>query len=240
MAGARARAFLARPGTACHDCRRPGQSCASSSAARRTARARPRTVACGTTTHPGCVSGEPDGTTVELEAGQHFAGRVRAPARVFQHRPVRENPIWRRLPRPQDRAVLAAPITAGERRLVCSRSCGAPAIFALATSSSRRCSPTRPPSSSRAARVIDHAARVQRVKRRHVERDFLSAAAHDLRPRSDRRRAGRVPRASRGTRAERSRRPGRHPSRRTREQATRRTRGGSTRCDTARTGRARR
>jgi signal transduction histidine kinase len=128
---------------------------------------------------------EADGTTVDLEPGRHFAGRVFEMQRpIFSANPIRDNPDGATAYRSQNiGAILAAPITAGERRLgVLTFSAQRAPIFAgsdieLATLLADQAAVIL---ESRA--LIDHAGRVKaREEATRLKEDFLSAAAHDLR-----------------------------------------------------------
>jgi signal transduction histidine kinase len=127
---------------------------------------------------------ERDGTTVELEAGQHFAGRAFELQRViFSTDPIRDNPELAAGYRSRNiGAVLAAPITAGERRLgVLTLSAARPPIFAISDIELASLLADQAAVILESRALIDHAARVRaREEATRLKEDFLSAAAHDL------------------------------------------------------------
>jgi signal transduction histidine kinase len=120
----------------------------------------------------------------DIEAGQHFAGRAFEQQRtIFSSHPIRDDPqnaaAFRRA---RVGAVIAAPITAGERRLgslvlYAER----PPIFALADGELSQLLADQAAVILESRALIDHAARVRaREEATRLKEDFLSAAAHDL------------------------------------------------------------
>jgi signal transduction histidine kinase len=127
---------------------------------------------------------EDDGTTVDLEPGRHFAGRAFELQRpIFSVDPIRDNPDGAPSYRSRNvGAVLAAPITAGERRLgVLTLSAERPPIFALSDIELASLLADQAAVILESRALIDHAARVRaREEATRLKEDFLSAAAHDL------------------------------------------------------------
>ena len=127
---------------------------------------------------------EDDGTTVELEPGKHFAGRAFELQRpIFSTNPIRDNPDGAAGYRSRNvGAVLAAPITAGERRLgVLTFSAARPPIFAVSDIELAGLLADQAAVILESRALIDHAARVRaREEATRLKEDFLSAAAHDL------------------------------------------------------------
>ena len=127
---------------------------------------------------------EDDGTTVDLEPGKHFAGRAFELQRaIFSTNPIRENPDGAANYRSRRvGAVLAAPITAGERRLgVLTLSAQRPPIFAVSDIELAGLLADQAAVVLESRALIDHAARVRaREEATRLKEDFLSAAAHDL------------------------------------------------------------
>jgi signal transduction histidine kinase len=127
---------------------------------------------------------EDDGTTVDLEPGKHFAGRAFELQRpIFSTNPVRENPDGADSYRTRNvGAVLATPITAGERRLgVLTLSAQRPPIFAVSDIELAGLLADQAAVVLESRALIDHAARVRaREEATRLKEDFLSAAAHDL------------------------------------------------------------
>jgi signal transduction histidine kinase len=127
---------------------------------------------------------EDDDATVDLEPGKHFAGRAFELQRpIFSTNPIRDNPEG--APNYRSRrvgAILAAPITAGERRLgvltlVAQRS----PIFAASDIELASLLADQAAVILESRALIDHAARVRaREEATRLKEDFLSAAAHDL------------------------------------------------------------
>lgn len=127
---------------------------------------------------------EDDESTVDLEPGKHFAGRAFELQRpIFSTNPIRDNPEG--APNYRSRsvgAILAAPITAGERRLgvltlVAQRS----PIFAVSDIELASLLADQAAVILESRALIDHAARVRaREEATRLKEDFLSAAAHDL------------------------------------------------------------
>jgi signal transduction histidine kinase len=125
-----------------------------------------------------------DGTTVDLEPGKHFAGRAFELQRpIFSTNPIRENPDGADGYRTRSvGAVLATPITAGERRLgVLTLSAQRPPIFAMSDIELAGLLADQAAVVLESRALIDHAARVRaREEATRLKEDFLSAAAHDL------------------------------------------------------------
>ena len=127
---------------------------------------------------------EEDGTTFDLEPGKHFAGRAFELQRpIFSTDPIRDNPDGAVGYRSRNvGAVLAAPITAGERRLgVLTLSAQRPPIFALSDIELAGLLADQAAVMLESRALIDHATRVRaREEATRLKEDFLSAAAHDL------------------------------------------------------------
>ena len=127
---------------------------------------------------------EDDGTAVDLEAGRHFAGRAFELQRaIFSANPIRDNPDGADGYRSRNiGAVLATPITAGERRLgVLTFSAPRPPIFALSDIELAGLLADQAAVVLESRALIDHATRVRaREEATRLKEDFLSAAAHDL------------------------------------------------------------
>jgi signal transduction histidine kinase len=127
---------------------------------------------------------EDDGTTIELEPGKHFAGRAFELQRpIFSTNPIRENPDGADAYRTRNvGAVLATPITAGERRLgVLTLSAQRPPIFAVSDIELAGLLADQAAVVLESRALIDHATRVRaREEATRLKEDFLSAAAHDL------------------------------------------------------------
>ena len=127
---------------------------------------------------------EDDGTTVDVEPGKHFAGRAFELQRpIFSTNPVRDNPDGATNYRARNvGAVLAAPITAGERRLgVLTLTAVRPPIFAISDIELASLIADQAAVILESRAMIDHAARVRaREEATRLKEDFLSAAAHDL------------------------------------------------------------
>jgi signal transduction histidine kinase len=125
-----------------------------------------------------------DGTTLDLEPGKHFAGRAFELQRpIFSTNPIRENPDGADGYRIRNvGAVLATPITAGERRLgVLTLSAQRPPIFAVSDIELAGLLADQAAVVLESRALIDHAARVRaREEATRLKEDFLSAAAHDL------------------------------------------------------------
>lgn len=127
---------------------------------------------------------EDDGTTVDVEPGKHFTGRAFELQRpIFSTNPIRDNPDGAVDYRSRHvGAVLAAPITAGERRLgVLTLSAQRPPIFALSDIELAGLLADQAAVMLESRALIDHATRVRaREEATRLKEDFLSAAAHDL------------------------------------------------------------
>ena len=120
----------------------------------------------------------------DIQPGQHFAGRAFEQQRtLFSADPTRENPqgadIYRRL---RIGAVIAAPITAGERRLgVLLLFAERPPIFSVSDAELAQMLADQAAVILESRALIDHAARVRaREEATRLKEDFVSAAAHDL------------------------------------------------------------
>ncbi|HEV8669318.1 MAG TPA: ATP-binding protein [Candidatus Limnocylindria bacterium] len=127
---------------------------------------------------------EDDDSTVEIEAGVHFAGRAFELQRpIFSADPIRDNPDGAASYRSHNvGAVLATPITAGERRLgVLTLTAARPPIFAVSDIELASLLADQAAVILESRALIDHAARVRaREEATRLKEDFLSAAAHDL------------------------------------------------------------
>ena len=127
---------------------------------------------------------EDDDTVVEIEAGKHLAGRAfELQRRIFSTDPIRDNPDLADSYRARNvGAVLAAPITAGERRLgVLTLSAARPPIFTVSDIELAGLIADQAAVILESRALIDHAARVRaREEATRLKEDFLSAAAHDL------------------------------------------------------------
>jgi signal transduction histidine kinase len=125
-----------------------------------------------------------DDTTIDLEPGKHFAGRAfELQRRIFSADPIRDNPDGAAGYRSRNvGAVLAAPITAGERRLgVLTLTAPRPPIFAASDIELAGLIADQAAVILESRALIDHAARVRaREEATRLKEDFLSAAAHDL------------------------------------------------------------
>jgi signal transduction histidine kinase len=125
-----------------------------------------------------------DDTTVDIEPGEHFAGRAfELQRRIFSSDPIRDNPAGAAGYRSRNvGAVLAAPITAGERRLgVLTLTAPRPPIFAGSDIELAGLLADQAAVILESRALIDHAARVKaREEATRLKEDFLSAAAHDL------------------------------------------------------------
>ena len=121
---------------------------------------------------------------VDIEAGQHLAGRAFETQRpVFSADPMKDDPQGAEGYRKGHvGAVLAAPITAGERRLgVLVLFAERPPIFALSDRELSQLLADQAAVILESRALIDHAARVRaREEATRLKEDFLSAAAHDL------------------------------------------------------------
>jgi signal transduction histidine kinase len=127
---------------------------------------------------------EDDGTTIDLEPGTHFAGRAFELQRpIFSTNPIRDNPDGAAVYRSRNvGAILAAPITAGERRLgVLTLSAQRSPIFAGSDIELAGLLADQAAVILESRALIDHATRVRaREEATRLKEDFLSAAAHDL------------------------------------------------------------
>jgi signal transduction histidine kinase len=127
---------------------------------------------------------ENDGATVDVEPGMHFAGRAFELQRpIFSTNPIRDNPDGAANYRLRSvGAVLAAPITAGERRLgVLTFTAPRPPIFAVSDIELAGLLADQAAVVLESRALIDLAAGVRaREEATRLKEDFLSAAAHDL------------------------------------------------------------
>ena len=127
---------------------------------------------------------EDNDAVVDLEPGTHFAGRAFELQRpIFSTNPIRDNPDGAAAYRSRNvGAVLATPITAGERRLgVLSFSAVRPPIFAGSDIELAGLLADQAAVVLESRALIDHATRVRaREEATRLKEDFLSAAAHDL------------------------------------------------------------
>jgi signal transduction histidine kinase len=121
---------------------------------------------------------------VEIEAGKHLAGRAfELQRRIFSTNPIRDNPDLADGYRSRNiGAILAAPITAGERRLgVLTLTAARAPIFAVSDIELAGLLADQAAVILESRALIDHAARVRaREEATRLKEDFLSAAAHDL------------------------------------------------------------
>ncbi len=120
----------------------------------------------------------------DIEPGQHFAGRAYEQQRtLFSAHPVRDNPQGAEIYRSgRIGAIIAAPITAGERRVgVLVLYAERPPIFALSDRELAQLLADQAAVILESRMLIDHATRVRaREEATRLKEDFLSAAAHDL------------------------------------------------------------
>ncbi len=127
---------------------------------------------------------EDDDAIVDLEPGTHFAGRAFELQRpIFSADPIRDNPDSAASYRSRNiGAVLATPITAGERRLgVLAFSAARAPIFAVSDIELAGLLADQAAVVLESRVLIDHATRVRaREEAARLKEDFLSAAAHDL------------------------------------------------------------
>ena len=127
---------------------------------------------------------EDDGKIVDIEPGKHFSGRAFELQRpIFSTNPIRDNPDGAAEYRARGiGAVLATPITAGERRLgVLTFSAARAPIFAVSDIELAVLLADQAAVVLESRALIDHAARVRaREEATRLKEDFLSAAAHDL------------------------------------------------------------
>lgn len=127
---------------------------------------------------------EDDGTMVDLEPGAHFSGRAFELQRpIFSANPIRDNPEGAAEYRSRRiGAVLAVPITAGERRLgVLSFSAARAPIFAVSDIELAGLLADQAAVVLETRALTDDATRVRaREEATRLKEDFLSAAAHDL------------------------------------------------------------
>jgi signal transduction histidine kinase len=125
-----------------------------------------------------------DGAVVDVEPGTHFSGRAFELQRpIFSANPIRDNPDGAADYRSRGiGAVLATPITAGERRLgVLTFSAARAPIFAVSDIELGGLLADQAAVVLESRALIDHAARVRaREEATRLKEDFLSAAAHDL------------------------------------------------------------
>jgi signal transduction histidine kinase len=121
---------------------------------------------------------------VDIVAGQHLSGRAFESQRIiFSADPVNDDPQGAEQYRKQHvGAMIAAPITAGERRLgVLVLYAERPPIFAASDRELAQLLADQAAVILESRALIDHAARVRaREEATRLKEDFLSAAAHDL------------------------------------------------------------
>ena len=124
------------------------------------------------------------GEPYDIEPGRYFAGRAFEQQRtLFSANPMADDPegaeIYRRGP---IGAVIATPITAGEKRLgVLVLYAERPPIFAISDGELSQLLADQAAVVLESRALIDHAARVRaREEATRLKEDFLSAAAHDL------------------------------------------------------------
>jgi len=126
-----------------------------------------------------------DGETTDIDPGTHFAGRAFELQRpIFSADPIRENPEAAELYiKRLVGAVIAVPITAGERRLgVLTLFAERPPIFAMSDIELAGLLADQAAVILESRALIDHAAAVRaQEEATRLKEDFLSAAAHDLR-----------------------------------------------------------
>ncbi|HUQ41403.1 MAG TPA: ATP-binding protein [Candidatus Limnocylindrales bacterium] len=120
----------------------------------------------------------------DIEPGQHFAGRAYEQQHtIFSAMPVRDDPQGAELYR-RERvgAVIATPITAGERRVgVLVLYAERPPIFAVSDRELAQLLADQAAVILESRMLIDHATRVRaREEATRLKEDFLSSAAHDL------------------------------------------------------------
>ena len=127
---------------------------------------------------------EDNDTTLDIEPGRNFAGRAFELQRpIFSGNPIRDNPDGAASYRSRNiGAVLATPITAGERRLgVLAFSAERAPIFAVSDIELAGLLADQAAVVLESRALIDHATRVRaREEATRLKEDFLSAAAHDL------------------------------------------------------------
>jgi signal transduction histidine kinase len=123
-------------------------------------------------------------TPYDIEPGQLFAGRAfEAQRPLFTTDPIKDDPQGAGIYRTGHvGAMIAAPITAGERRLgVLVLFAERPPIFAVSDRELSQLLADQAAVILESRALIDHAARVRaREEATRLKEDFLSAAAHDL------------------------------------------------------------
>ena len=121
---------------------------------------------------------------VDIQPGQYLAGRAFEQQRViFSAHPERDDPHGAdRYRASRIGAIIATPITAGERRVgVLTIIAERPPIFALSDRELAQLLADQAAVILESRMLIDHAARVRaREEATRLKEDFLSAAAHDL------------------------------------------------------------
>ena len=124
------------------------------------------------------------GEPYEVEPGRHFSGRAFEQQRtLFSARPAHDDPEAAESYRSgRIGAVIATPITAGEKRLgVLVLNAERPPIFAISDGELAQLLADQAAVILESRALIDHAARVRaREEATRLKEDFLSAAAHDL------------------------------------------------------------
>ena len=126
----------------------------------------------------------PAGEPVDVEPGRYFSGRAFEQQKtLFSAQPVRDDPkaadVYRAA---KVGAIIATPITAGEKRLgVLVLYAERAPIFAVSDAELSRLLADQAAVVLESRALIDHAARVRaREEATRLKEDFLSAAAHDL------------------------------------------------------------
>ena len=126
----------------------------------------------------------PAGEPVDVEPGRYFSGRAFEQQKtLFSVQPVRDDPEAAGAYRAAKvGAIIATPITAGEKRLgVLVLYAERPPIFAVSDSELSQLLADQAAVVLESRALIDHAARVRaREEATRLKEDFLSAAAHDL------------------------------------------------------------
>ena len=121
---------------------------------------------------------------IDIEPGKHFSGRAFEQQKtLFSAQPSRDDPEAAATYRgARVGAIIAAPITAGEKRLgVLVLYAERPPIFAVSDTELAQLLADQAAVILESRALIDHAARVRaREEATRLKEDFLSAAAHDL------------------------------------------------------------
>ena len=126
----------------------------------------------------------PTGEPVDVEPGRYFSGRAfKQQKTLLSAQPMRDDPQGADAYRAAKvGAIIATPITAGEKRLgVLVLYAERPPIFAVSDSELSQLLADQAAVVLESRALIDHAARVRaREEAARLKEDFLSAAAHDL------------------------------------------------------------